>query len=179
MSSSRKFTRAVHKTAQDYYRFLTGDEELGEVVTAFSGGTGAHLGAAAFIWALAGWLYAIYVNAPLLPSLILGAMTGTLVGYLLAERAARRPAGPGAVHLVLLTTTLRVVTIRRYPTWRQKPLRSIPRENIESVEVTPLPIGMYRRVIINRTNQPPLHLVTSDEIGAATLSQTEPLPPKP
>lgn len=163
LSSSRRFTRAVRKTAKDYYGLLSTDEELGEVATAFAGGTGTHLGPASFIGVLAGWLYAIYVDAPLLPSLVLGLMTGGLVGYLIAERVARRPDGPGAVHLVLITTTRRVLTIRRYPTWRQRPLRSIPNEDIVSVEVTPLPIGMYRRVLITRTSQPPLSLITTDE----------------
>lgn len=168
LNSSRRFVRAVRNTAEDYYGFLAEGEELDEVVAAFAGGTATHIGTGAFIGVLVGWLYAIYVDAPLLPSFVLGAMTGGLVGYLLAERAARQPTGPGAVHVVLVTTTQRLITIRRYPTWKQRPLRSIQRRDIESVEILPLPVGMHRRVTITRIDQPRLILITHSVIGIDT-----------
>lgn len=101
---------------------------------------------------LVGWLYAIYVHAPLLSALALGGLLGVIVGYALAERAAREPDGPGAVHLILVKTTERVMTVRRCPTFRQRPLRSYPLGKISSTASTRLPVGMYERLTVHMSD---------------------------
>ena len=129
---------------------------------ALAGGTATHMARAAFAGVLAGWLYAIYSNAPLLPSLVLGALVGTIGGYLIAERAARQPDGPGAVHLLLAQSDDQLFTVRRYPTFRRTPLRSYPKHQITSVER--LPVGMYYLLTIKTSETSALDLIVDGPI---------------
>lgn len=154
--------RSPLRTARNYYGgYLTRDEEIAETRVAVAGGTGACIGTAAVAGTLGGWLYAIYLTAPLLPSLVLGGLAGVIVGYGLAERTARRSHGPGAVHLLLVRSNERLMTVRRYPTFRQTPLRSYPIKDMLSSTATPLPVGRYHRLIIRMSDGSDLDFIVN------------------
>ncbi|MCP4963764.1 MAG: hypothetical protein GY926_00835 [bacterium] len=155
-----------------YSPLLRQDEDVVVMARATAGGTTTHLGRSAFIGLLGGWLYAIYLNAPLLPSLVLGAMTGALVGYVIAERVARQPSGPGAVHLIVVRSEERIVTIRRYPTFRQNVVRSYPLSEMSSVQTTPFPFGMYRRLMVELGDGRHLNLVVDDSFEIEAEEQS-------
>jgi hypothetical protein len=148
-----------------YPSLLSPGEHIVETARAVAGGTATHLGRSAFTGVLGGWLYAISISAPLLPSLVLGAMVGGLVGYAIAERSARRPSGPGAVHLVVVLSDERLMTIRRYPTFRQKVLRSYPLDEISSVTLTQFPVAMYHRLTVGLRDGAQLDLVVDDRFN--------------
>lgn len=156
--------RKARRHAQGYYGGYLGDDEVVAWTTpAVAGGTANLIGSAAFVGALAGWLYAIYVDAPLLPSLIFGGLIGVLIGYTLAEREARQPDGPGAVHLVLVLTDQRLITVRRYPTSRSKPLRIYPLENVSSSMTIPLPVGSYQRLTVSMSDGATFEVITDSD----------------
>jgi len=160
--------RRPRQLAQDYYNgFLAPGEDVTTARTAIAGGTGTLIGKAALVGVAFGWLYAISLDAPLLPSLILGALLGVIVGYALAERAARRSNGPGAVHLVVVKTTERLLTVRRYPILRHKTLRSYALTTISSSTAKPLPGGVYQYLRLDMSDESSLALIVQ---GALDLN---------
>jgi hypothetical protein len=94
---------------------------------------------------LVGWIYNILTEGASVPSLALGAFAGIGVGYLLAERAARRPNGPGATTFTIVLTTHRFLTLKRQPAFRPRVLRSLERQRITAVSARRLPVGHYHR----------------------------------
>jgi hypothetical protein len=133
-------------------RFYQPQLEPGETIKAVrratAGGTGSKVGYGAVVGALLGWLYAINVDSALLPPLVLGALAGELGGYLLAQRAARRPGGPGAIHLEVVQTDLRLFTVRRHASLRRRILRSYRFADTSEWSLRPYPIGSYQRLEI-------------------------------
>ncbi len=141
-------SRAVERARRFYSPQLNPGEEIEAIRNATAGGTGTLVGYGALIGALVGWLYAINVDGALLPALVLGALAGELCGYLLAHRRARRPYGPGTIHLQLIRTTTRLLTVNRHAAKRRQPLREYPHGEVTTTVAKRYPIGRYHRLDI-------------------------------
>ncbi|MDJ0953915.1 MAG: hypothetical protein QNJ81_09560 [Acidimicrobiia bacterium] len=140
--------RTVEKLKSFYQPHLEPGEEIRQISNATAGGTGSKVGYGAAIGALLGWLFAINVDSALLPPFVLGALGGGVGGYLLALRFARRPEGPGSIHIELVLTTRRLFTVRRYASLRREVLREYPLAEIKSAEGRRYPIGQYQRLTV-------------------------------
>ena len=57
------------------------------------------------------------------------------------------------------------MTIRRYPTFRQKVLRSYPLDEISSVTLTQFPVAMYHRLTVGLRDGAQLDLVVDDRFN--------------
>ena len=157
--------RHPRQLAKDFYTgFLDDHEELVTSSSAVMGGTGTLIGIASVAGALCGWLYSIYLTAPLLPSLVLGGLAGVIVGYVVAEGAARTHNGVGAVHLILIETSERLIVTRRYPAFRQRPLRIYQLDSITATW-TPLPIGGYQRLVIREASGLTHDFIVTDHLS--------------
>lgn len=160
--------RHPRQLAQDFYTgFLSDHEELVTSSSAVLGGTGTLIGIASVAGSLCGWLYSIYLTAPLLPSLVLGGLAGVFVGYVVATRSARKPDGPGAVHLTLIQTSERLIVTRRYPAFRQRPLRIYQLDSITATW-TPLPVGGYQRLVIREASGLTHDFIVTDHLSDKT-----------
>ena len=140
--------RAGDRIRRFYDHHLTPGEEIKAVRDATAGGTGTLVGYGALIGALLGWLYAINVTGALLPALVFGALAGELGGYVMAAQRARRPAGPGAIHLQVVQTNTRLFTVRRYASIRRRLLREYALDEVTATIARHYPIGQYRRLDI-------------------------------
>jgi hypothetical protein len=137
--------RLIDRAREFYAPELPPGEELLSVRQATAAGTGTKVVYGGLIGALVGWLYAINLDAGLLPPLVLGALTGEMVGYFMAGRAARRAEGPGAIHLLAIATDRRLLTTTRYAARRRRILREYPLEDV-AVTAKRYPIGQYNLV---------------------------------
>lgn len=135
--------QAVAAARRFYGPQLDSGEEVQSVHQATAGGTGTRIVYGAVIGALCGWLYAIFLDASLLAPLVFGALTGEMIGYFLAEREARRPDGPGTIHLGLVLTSQNLLTVGRYASKKRKVLRRYPLEQITAVATKRYPIGHF------------------------------------
>jgi hypothetical protein len=140
--------KALDRARQFYRPRLEPDEEVQEVRLATAIGTGSKIGYGAAIGALLGWIYAVNVGSALLPPLVLGALAGELGGYVMAHRAARQPSGPGTVHLELLLTNQRLLTVGRYASLRHRILREYPLGEMTAATSRRYPIGQYHRLAV-------------------------------
>ncbi len=143
---------------------LAPGEEIDSIRDATAGGTGTMVGYGALIGALVGWLIAMALEAAALPWFVLGALTGEAVGYFLAHRKARRPDGPGTIHLQLVATNQRLFTVRRYASSKRRILRSYPFEQYTAKVAHRYPIGRYIRLDITGEDSPTVSLVTEGPI---------------
>ena len=141
-------SRAMERARRFYSPQLDPGEEIKAILNATAGGTGTLVGYGALIGALLGWLYSINVDGALLPALVLGALAGELGGYLMAQRRARLSSGPGAIHLHLVQTNIRLLTVNRYASKRRRPLREYPHDRVAAVIAKRYPIGRYHRLDI-------------------------------
>ena len=137
--------RLTDRARKFYAPELHPGEELRSVRQATAAGTGTKVAYGGLIGVLIGWLYAITLDAGLLPPRGLGALTGEMVGYFAAGRAARRPEGPGAIHLLAITTDQRLLTAARYAARRRRILREYPLADV-AVTAKRYPIGQYNLV---------------------------------
>ena len=135
--------QAVAAARRFYGPQLSAGEEVVSVHHATAGGTGTRIVFGAIVGALGGWLYAIYLDAALLAPLVLGALIGEMVGYFLAERAARHPDGPGTIHLALILTSQRLLTVGRYAARKRRVLRSYPLAEITGGVTERYPIAHF------------------------------------
>ena len=98
-------------------------------------------------------------------------MVGGLIEYAMAERSARRPSGPGAVHLVVVRPDERLLTTPRDPTFRQKVLRSHPLSEISSVTLSKFPVAMYHRLVVAFRDGAQLDLVVDDRFDIEIIDR--------
>ncbi|MCP3997817.1 MAG: hypothetical protein GY722_22555 [bacterium] len=138
-------SRLTDRARQFYAPELLPGEELLSIRQATAAGTGTKVAYGGLIGVLAGWLYAINLDTGLLPPLVLGALTGGMVGYFIAGRAARRPEGPGTIHLLAVSTNQRLLTTARYSSRRHRILRQYPLADV-TVTKKRYPIGQYHLV---------------------------------
>lgn len=137
--------RLVDRARGFYAPEMQPGESLLSVRQATAAGTGTRVAYGGLIGALVGWLYAISLNAGLLPAFVTGALSGEMIGYLTARREARRPQGPGAIHLLAVTTNQRLLTTARYAWRRRRILREYPLHDV-SITTKRYPIGRYHLV---------------------------------
>jgi hypothetical protein len=136
--------RRAIAVARDFYRPpLAGGEKIQSVHHATAAGTGAKILFGAAVGALVGWLAAVFLDTALLVPLVFGALTGEMIGYIQAERKARRPDGAGTIHLDLVLTSINLLTMRRYGTRRNNVLRCYPRDQITAVATKRYPVANY------------------------------------
>ncbi len=157
-------SRASERARRFYSPDLAPGEEIEAVRNATASGTWTLVGYGALIGALLGWLYAINVDSSLLPALVLGALGGELGGYLLANRRARLPSGPGAIHLQLVQTNRRLFTVNRHASTRRRELREYPLDEVTVTVAKRYPIGSYHRLDITDAADRAVSLIVEGEL---------------
>ena len=157
-------SRASRRAKRFYSPDLDPGERIEAIRNATAAGTGTLVGYGALIGALIGWLYAINVDGALLPALVLGALGGELGGYLLANRRARLPSGPGAIHLQLVQTNKRLITVNRHASTRRRALREYPLDEVTATVAKRYPIGHYCRLDISDAVDRELSLIVESEL---------------
>jgi hypothetical protein len=157
--------RALHRARRFYQLPLRHDEVIRETRTGYAGGTGRLMLNSLIVGTAAGSLYAVALNGASLPSLVLGAFSGIIVGYFLAERAARRSKSPGATTLVIVLTSQRLLTMASPALIRSRVLRSIDLDAIEAVTTRRYPIGKYHRYEITTAGGTILSLVIAGRLS--------------
>lgn len=103
-------------------------------------------------------MYTINLDSGLLPPLVLGSLTGEMVGYFIAGRAARRPEGPGTIHLLPVATNQRLLTTARYCSRRRRTLRQYPLADV-TITKKRYPIGQYHLTEVTTPDGRPAGLV--------------------
>jgi len=157
--------RALRRARRFYQLPLRHDEVVRETRTGYAGGTGRLMLNGLVVGTAAGSFYAAALDGASLPSLVLGAFSGIIVGYCLAERAARRSNAPGATTLVVVLTSQRLLTMTSPALIRSRVLRSIDLDAIEAVRTRCYPIGQYHHYEITTAGGTVLTLVIAGRLS--------------
>lgn len=135
--------RALSLARGLYQPPLADGETVRWTLRATAAGTGTNVVLGATTGALLGWLAAILLEAAVLPLIVMGALAGELFGYLRSEFAARKRNGAGTIHVDLVLTSSKLITLPRYGFRRNRALRTYPLEHVVTSSMKRYPIADY------------------------------------
>lgn len=162
-------SRLERAAGSTYGRHLNEGEEVLATADGFAADSGRTVLYAIVVGGLTGALmWTLLDGSGLIPHLVLGALTGTLVGVAIATRQARGNDGPGALIVKVVLTNTRLLLLRGRSAGRLKPLRALPLETVAGLDNAPAAIGDYTYLVIRLKNGVDIRLLIT---GAGAASQ--------